>query len=250
MQQTGIDQPDRPGLPEDVVERATTPAERWLIAASGASLLLLLGLVFLFANILPSSGYPSPFSPLAKIDQFFSDNRSTIRWQSLVLMLAGVALLTFVGSLIGVLRRIVGDHILMWVALGGGVLASGFAMLSGIVLWTLSRTETSALPALLRALHDLTYLAGGPAHVLAVSVFLFASSIVMWNLRFFPPWVRWLGVIGAAVSSLGAIGLVWRPATYILVASRAVLMAWSLGVWLPLVSDRIGGIVRFKRTWT
>lgn len=102
--------------------------ERWVFApwvlATGVTFLTLLAVVFVLSNILPSPGYPSPFQDDIQLDRFFADNRAEVRGQSLALMLAGIALLTFTASLVAALRRTARQRVaLIWMAFGGGTVA-------------------------------------------------------------------------------------------------------------------------------
>ncbi len=51
----------------------------------------------------------------------------------------------------------------------------------------------SAAGILLATVHELTYLARGPAHVLPLGLFLGAVSGALWRSRLVPQWVTWTG---------------------------------------------------------
>jgi hypothetical protein len=57
----------------------------------------------------------------------------------------------------------------------------------------------ASLPVV-RALHDLAYLAGALAHVLAIAVFLGASALAVFTTDVLSEWVAWLGLAGSAAS--------------------------------------------------
>jgi hypothetical protein len=216
--------------------------DRWFTLASGLSVLLMMGVAFLVANVLPTEGfppaggYPSPFASSIDIERFFSENPTIVRTLGAVLALLAVAMAAFVVSITGLLRTHESDDdVLVRFAYATGLLASGFVMISAILTWVLSRPVVVEETPALRTVHDLTFLAGGPAHVLFVAAFLAAASMSASRSRAFPRWLMWLGMVGAAVSSLAIVALVWRPATYILPASRAFLGAWILGACLLLL---------------
>jgi hypothetical protein len=201
--------------------------------------LALLGVVFFLSNILPSQGYPSPFASEEDIQRFFAENQDTLKWQSLALMLAGIALLVFAPSLVGLVQQATETRsVALWVALAGGVVAGAFVMLSAVLVWALARPDALESPALVRALHDLTYLAGGPAHVLSVAVFVGAASLAGLSILNIRRWICFLAIGAAVFSSLGVLGIVWEPMSYVLPASRLILMAWIAAVCLPLLSQR------------
>jgi hypothetical protein len=203
--------------------------ERWFVIGSGLAFLGLLGVAFFFAAIRTSAIYPSPFWPPARIEQFFAENRAQVRTLGSVHTLVALSLLAFGASLTGLLRADGGESVpFFWAALGAVIVASAFFMLSGIFVWALSRPVTLESPPLLRALHDLAYLAGGPAHVLAVALFLGANSAAIFATDVLPEWIAWLGAAGAGVSALAPITM--HPAAWILPVTRVLLAAWILSV--------------------
>jgi hypothetical protein len=208
-----------------------SPGERWFVVGSGLAYLGLLGLAFFFAAIRPSAMYPSPFWPRDRIEQFFTENSAQVRTLGSVHTLIALSLLAFGSSLTGLLRADADESVpFFWAALGAVILASAFFMLSGILVWAISRPTTVESPPLLRALHDLAYVAGGPAHVLAIALFLGANSAAIFATDVLPRWIVWLGAAGAAVSALAPITMLWYPAAWILPVTRILLAAWILSV--------------------
>jgi hypothetical protein len=206
-----------------------SPGERWFVAGSGLAYFGLLGVAFFFAAVRPSGIYPSPFWPWARIEQFFVENPTQVRALGTVHTLVALSLLAFGASLTGLLRDDAGESVpFFWAALGAVIVASAFFMLSGIFVWALSRPVTVESPPLLRTLHDLAYLAGGPAHVLAIALFLGANSAAILATDVLPAWIAWLGAAGAGVSALAPITLLWPPAAWILPVTRLLLAAWIL----------------------
>jgi hypothetical protein len=103
-------------------------------------------------------------------------------------------------------------------------------MLSATLVWSLSRPTTRESQPLLCTVHDLAYLAGGPAHVLAVAVFLGANSFAIFSTDVVSEWIAWRRIAGAGVSSLAVVTMVWHPAAWILPLTRGFLAAWILSV--------------------
>jgi hypothetical protein len=205
--------------------------ERWFIVGSGLTFLGLLGVGFFFAAVRPSAMYPSPFWPSPQIEQFFAENPTAVRTLGAVHTLIALSLLSFGTSATGLLREDAGESVpFFWAALGGVVVASAFFMLSGILVWALSRPAIIDSPPLLRTVHDLAYLAGGPAHVLAVAVFLAANSFAIFASDVIPGWIAWLGVAGAGVSGLAVVTMLWHPAAWILPITRLLLATWILSI--------------------
>jgi hypothetical protein len=223
---------------------APAQQERWFVVGSGVSVLTLMAVAFVIANVVPaegfppSGGYPSPFESTLEIDRFFAQNADTVRTLGATLALLAVAMLVFFVSVARSLERTTAaGATTAMIALGAGVLASGCLMLSAILTWTLSRPAVNDETSLLRAVHDLTFLAGGPAHVMFVALFLaaVAAASLAGGL---PRWLVWLAIVGAAVSAIAVIGMLWRPATYLLPVTRLLLGAWIFGASLQAVMMR------------
>jgi hypothetical protein len=205
--------------------------ERWFVVGSGIAFLGLLGVAFFFAAVRPSAIYPSPFWPALRIEQFFAQNSADVRVLGAVHSLIALSLLSFGTSVTGLLRVDAGESVpLFWAASGGVIVASAFFMISGMLVWALSRPTIAESPPLLRTVHDLAYLAGGPARVLAVAVFLGANSAAIFATDVLQDWIAWLGAAGAAVSGLAVMTMLWHPAAWILPLTRMLLAAWVLSV--------------------
>ena len=203
--------------------------ERWFIVGSGLAFLGFLGVAFVFAAIRPTAIYPSPFWPRPRVEQFFAENSAEVRALGAVHTFVALSLLSFGTSLTGLLREDAGTSVpFFWAALGGVIVASALFLLSGILVWALSRPAIAESPPLLHALHDLAYLAGGPAHVLAVAIFLGANSFAIFATDVLPEWIAWLGAVGGGVSALAVMTMLWHPAAWILPVTRMLLAAWVL----------------------
>jgi hypothetical protein len=173
------------------------PVERRVCAASGLAFLVCSAAGLLLANIFATAFYPSPFGPpfgpQTDVLAYFSANRVPVRAMSFVFALAALALLIFVAYSVELFAdtptgRRAG---LAGLALGAGALAAGFWLLTALLLWALSQPEATKESGLLRTLHDLVYVSGGPAHVLTLGVFLGAITAAQWQTSLLPRWITW-----------------------------------------------------------
>jgi hypothetical protein len=211
--------------------------ERLFIVGSGLAFLGFLGIAFFLAVVRPPAMYPSPFWSSPRIEQFFAENSREVRALGAVHTLIALSLLAFGTSATGLLREDAGESVpFFWAALGGVIVASAFFMLSAIFVWALSRPSILESPPLLRTVHDLAYLAGGPAHVLAVAVFLGANSFGIFASEVLPDWIAWLGIAGAGVSALAVATMLWHPAAWILPLTRVLLAVWILSVCVRMAT--------------
>jgi hypothetical protein len=106
------------------------------------------------------------------------------------------------------------------VAVVGGTLAAVALAVTGLLDWTLSRPEVASDPALVRALYYLTFLIGGPGHVVALGALIagIAASGVLPRT----------GTAIAALCALTTLVLAWTALGPILPVARVAALAWLL----------------------
>jgi hypothetical protein len=201
----------------------------------------------LLANVFATAFYPSPFGPpfgpQSDVLAYFSANRIQVRQvraMSFVFALAALALLIFVAYSAELfadtpVARRAG---LAGLALGAGALSAGFWLLTALLLWALSQPEATEESGLLRTLHDLVYVSGGPAHILTLGVFLGAIAAAQWRMSQLPRWIIWTGAAAALLSMLAAFALLWEPASFLLPLGRGLSMCWILVVSVALLLAR------------
>jgi hypothetical protein len=121
------------------------------------------------------------------------------------------------------------------IALAGGVLASATLSLSGLLNWTLSRPEVSADTALVRALSTLSFLVGGPGHVVPLGLLIAGIAVPSVIAGLLPRSVAWVGIAIAVVAELSALALVFAPLNILLPIARFPALIWLVvtGVLLP-----------------
>src|SRR3954467_7378459 len=95
------------------------------------------------------------------------------------------------------------------IALAGGLLASGALSLSSLTAWTLARPEVTADPALVRALYYLTYLTGGPWHVVTLGVLIAGIAVPALIVGLLPRALAWTGLVIAGLAELTTLVLIW-----------------------------------------
>jgi hypothetical protein len=219
----------------------------WLWPLTGLAFVVAAGSGILFSMILPPEPYPSPFGaplgPQTDVARFFIEARPQVELMSFVYSIAAIFLVCFVADVAS--RVWARDGVASpWgsLAMAGGVLAAGFWLLTAMLLWVLARPWTPEQPNLLRALHDLTYLTGGPAHVLTLGLFAAAGAVGLPRADGATGALRWIGLAGAAVSLLSVAALLLDPATLLLPAGRGLVLISIAGVsiWLTWSARRAG----------
>src|SRR3954463_1102365 len=122
------------------------------------------------------------------------------------------------------------------IALAGGLLASAGLGLSSLTAWTLSRPEVTADPALVRALYYLTYLTGGPWHVVTLGLLIAGIAVPALIVGLLPRRVAWTGLVLAGLAELTTLVLIWPWLSPLLPVCRFTGLVWLIvaGVMLPL----------------
>jgi hypothetical protein len=122
------------------------------------------------------------------------------------------------------------------IALTGGLLASAGLALSGLTAWTLSRPEVTSDAALVRALYYLTYLTGGPWHVVTLGLLIAGIAVPGLIAGLLPRPVAWTGLVIAGVAELTTLVLIWQALSPLLPLARFTGLIWLIvaGALLPL----------------
>jgi len=220
----------------------SSPASR-SAARGGPPLVLVAGVfVALFvaslvvSSVLAGGAFPSPFSDAGGIQAYFAGQRDAVRVGSVLQFAAAVPLAVLAAAVQARLHqlgiRVAGATI----ALAGGLLASAFAMLSALLQWTLSRPAVTGEPTLVRALHDLAFLTGGPAYVVSFGLLLAGIAVPALIVGLLPSWLAITGLVLAVVAELSTLVLVTPGFGLLLPLARFGGMAWliAVGVLLPV----------------
>src|SRR4051794_8111317 len=122
------------------------------------------------------------------------------------------------------------------IALAGGLLASAGLALSSLTAWTLSRPEVTSDPALVRALYYLTYLTGGPWHVVMLGLLIAGIGVPGLIVGLLPRPVAWAGLVIAGLAELTTLVLIWPGLSPLLPVARFTGLIWLIvaGALLPL----------------
>src|SRR5215208_1102838 len=122
------------------------------------------------------------------------------------------------------------------IALAGGLLASAGLGLSSLTAWTLSRPEVTSDVALVRALYYLTYLTGGPWHVVTLGLLIAGIAVPGLIAGLLPRPVAWMGLAIAGLAELTTLVLIWPGLSPLLPVARFTGLIWLIvaGALLPL----------------
>jgi hypothetical protein len=200
--------------------------------------LLTLGIVFVVlflagligSTLAAGTTFPSPFDSQSRILDYFTQHQTATLLTAFFQFAAAVPLILFAATIYARLRHFGVAVAGSVIALTGGLGAAIFLMLSGIVTWVLSRPEILGDPALVRAVQDLSFLTGGPAHVVFFGLFMAGVSVIALFTRMLPRWVAVLGVVLAVIAELSTLSLLVPALAVLLPLARFPGFVWLLAV--------------------
>ena len=181
------------------------------------------------------AAYPSPFGPGEELTGYLSAHGDALRLAALLQFAASVPLAVLTASMVARLHALDVRAAGPTIALVGGVLASAATAVSACGQWLLSRTSSTAPPELLRALHDLGFIAGGPWHVVALGLLLAGVAVSAAFSRLLPRPVWVAGVALAGACELATLAFATTSAAYLLPLGRFGGLIWlvTAAVLLP-----------------
>ncbi len=178
---------------------------------------------------------PSPFDDPAAITAYVAAQPDAIKASGVLVFGAAVPLAVYAATAAARLRQLGVTAPGATIALAGGLLSAGSLSLSGLVQWTLSRPAVAGDPALLRSLHDLSFLTGGPASVVFVGLLLAGIAVPALILGLLPRAVAFAGLVIAIGCELVTVVLIWPELAVAVPIARFPALGWLVvaGLLLP-----------------
>jgi hypothetical protein len=218
------------------------PPLGWLAVVSGG--LLVAGII---VSALLGGVIPSPFGPGEAILRYFATQPDAVRASGILGFGSSVPLAIYAATASARLRQLDVTAPGATIALAGGILAAGALSLSGLVQWTLSQPAVRADAPLVRALQDLAFLAGGPAHVIFLGLLVAGIAVPALILRLTPAPLAWAGLVIAGLAELTTLTLIWPALAGLLPAARFPALAWLIAAGFVLPRRRPRGAARSAR---
>lgn len=184
--------------------------------------------------------FPSPYAGAELIRDHFRTQPDAVRAGGVLAFAASVPLAIYAATAGARLRQLGVTAPGATIALAGGVLAAGSLAMSGLLQWTLSRPAVRGSGAVVRALQDLAFLTGGPAHVVFLGLLVAGIAVPGLVLRLLPRPLAWAGLAVAVVAELTTLALVWPALSVLLPLARFPALAWLVAAGLLLPHRRPG----------
>ncbi|MFC4948386.1 DUF4386 domain-containing protein [Pseudonocardia sp. GCM10023141] len=178
---------------------------------------------------------PSPFGDATAITSYFAQHPAAVQASALFTFGSAVPLALLAATVSTRLRTLGGTAPGATIALVGGVVSAAMLSISALLGWVLSRPEVSADPPLVRALHDLTFLTGGVAHVVFLGLLVAGVAVPGLLAGVLPRWLAITGIAIAAVAELATLSLLWDGVSILLPIARFPGLIWLVvaGYLLP-----------------
>lgn len=172
--------------------------------------------------------YPSPFDSAPKIAAFFAGHTDAVQVTGLLQFASAVPLLIFTATVTVRLQHLGIRAPGALVTFAGGALASAFMMLSGMTNWTLSRLPVAQNGDLVRALHDVAFMTGGPAYTVSLGLLIAGVAVSTGITGLLPKWLAVVGVAIALVAQFGTLSLAFDGAAFLLPVARFPGLIWLI----------------------
>jgi hypothetical protein len=204
------------------------------------ALLAAISLVLLIAGLAIGAALggvmPLPYGSSTAIQDYVANNHAAAVAIAVGAFASSIPLAIYAATASARLRQLGVTAPGATIALAGGLLASSGLGLSGLLAWTLSRPEVTSDATLVHALYYLTYLTGGPWHVVALGLLIAGISVPSLILGLLPRPVAWAGLVIAVLAELTTLVLIWPGLSPLLPIARFTGLIWLVvaGVLLPL----------------
>lgn len=205
-----------------------------LVLLAGISVGLLVG--GLAIGVAIGGMLPLPYGPAETVWRYVHSQPVALRVIAVAVFGSSVPLAVYAATASARLRQLGVTAPAATTALAGGILAAGALALTGLVGWILSQPEIGVDVTLVRALYYLAFLAGGPAHIVALGLLLAGIAVPGLRVGLLPRALAWSGLAIAAVSELTTLVLIWPVLGVLLPVARVSGLLWLVlaGARLPL----------------
>ncbi|MBZ2198244.1 hypothetical protein [Occultella gossypii] len=182
--------------------------------------------------------YPSPFGDEGAILDYFRTNPTPVLVTALLQFAASFPLAIFTATASVRLNRLGVRAPGATIALVGGVLAAGAMSISAMMTWALSRPELVEHDELVRMLHDLAFISGGPAFVVPSGLLVAGIAVPGLLAGLLPRWLAWAGLVIAGVAVLATLSFAVPALAFLLPIARFPTLAWLIIVAFRLPKHR------------
>lgn len=177
-----------------------------------------------------------PGASAAQLQDFYGANTTAVAVQSVMQLVAAVALLLFGYGLRAVVRPAAGNRAL---ALGGTAVAAGGLAASVVCSLVLIPLARSGSDAALAGLGRAALVLGGAVHLLGAGVLMVVASVAALRAGASSRWVFRYGRVAGVLVCLSALSVVIPPLVRLEPAVRLLVAVWIVGVAVAVLRGRV-----------
>jgi len=182
------------------------------------------------ALLMHGPAFVNPYGDAEASRRFFADNPQALRVAAFFFFGSSVPLGIYTATVVSRLRFLSVRAAGTYIALFGGLMASGAIAISGLCSWILSVPEVSASLPVSRTLHFLSFHFGGVAFAVAFGLLAAGVSVTAFFSRLLPRWLVGFGLLIALAGELSTLSLIAYPATIAIPVTRFGGFIWLIAV--------------------
>ncbi|MER5484908.1 hypothetical protein ABT024_17005 [Streptomyces sp. NPDC002812] len=218
----------------------TAPARESGGVVSIAVFFLFFILGLMLHSALATTTYPAPDDAADLLLEWRRDNGDVSRLSGAALSISALVFTWFCSWFASVIHR-TGRTQAAFVVFAGGLFSALGLFLSGVLQWVAQRPETLAEMPVLRVVHQITFVLGGPLVVTSLAPIVAVGGIALVRAGLLQ---KWLGYVGVAlgVICLGSVVMLIPEdgsLTFLVPIGRFLSLLW-LTVVAVVLTGRIG----------
>lgn len=208
-----------------------------------ATVALFMASLVLPAVIAGGATYPSPYSDAPIVIGYFRQHTTSVLLTAFLQFAASVPLAVFAATAAARLNRLGVRAPGATISMVGGVLASASMALSALLTWTLTRPEILEHGELVRLVHDLAFITGGPGLVVPTGLLIAGIAVPGLIAGLLPRWLSWAGLVIAGAAMVTTLAVAFPELSILLPIVRFPALAWIVvtAFLLPRVRTARGG---------
>jgi hypothetical protein len=201
---------------------------------------LALTLVAVIVPLLIAHGQPiiSPLSSTAQVAHYYVANPAAAVVSGFFTFGASVPLGIYAATTYARLLRLGVRVPGPGIAFFGGISASIFVAIAGLLTWSLGQPITGLSPAVIHVFAYLAYALGGVGFVGGIGLLIAGIAVPTLILGLAPRWMAWSGLVIAAISELGFFSLLLPQASVLLPVGRFIGLLWLIVIGFMLPRNR------------
>lgn len=185
--------------------------------------------LFMASLVLPivlagGATYPSPYSDETDIVEYFRANSTAVLVTALLQFAAALAI--FAATVSVRLNHLGIRAPRPTIGLVGGILASASMATSALVTWTLTRPEILAHTELVRLVHDLAFITGGPGFIVPSGLLVAGIAVPGLIARLLPRRHAQAGLVIAGLAMFATLTVALPELSILLPIVRFSSLAW------------------------